>query len=75
MLDLCPHDLRKTAASIAVQHGTSLSVIAACLGHADQRTTEAHYAHLSDDSQRSMLTSNAERILAAELWTDPRSSP
>jgi integrase len=64
MRDLTPHDLRRTAASWAVQAGASLAVVAASLGHADTRVTEAHYGHLSDDPVRRMLGENAGRILA-----------
>jgi integrase len=64
MRDLTPHDLRRTAASWAVQSGASLAVVAASLGHADTRVTEAHYGHLSDDPVRRMLADNAGRLLA-----------
>jgi integrase len=62
--DATPHDLRRTAASWAVQSGASLAVVAASLGHADTRVTEAHYGHLSDDPVRRMLGENAARILS-----------
>jgi integrase len=64
MRDLTPHDLRRTAASWAVQSGASMAVVAASLGHADMRTTQAHYGHLSDDPVRRMLADNAGRLLA-----------
>jgi integrase len=64
MADLTPHDLRRTAASWAVQSGASMAVVAASLGHADTRTAEHHYAHLSDDPVRRMLADNAGRMLA-----------
>jgi hypothetical protein len=62
--DLHPHDLRRTAASWAVQAGASLAVVAASLGHRDTRITEQHYGHLSDDPVRRMLSDNAGRLLA-----------
>ena len=62
--DLTPHDLRRTAASWAVQSGASMKLVASSLGHADTRVTEAHYGHLSDDPVRRMLTDNAVRLLA-----------
>lgn len=62
--NLTPHDLRRTAASWAVQSGASLQVVSASLGHSDTRTTEAHYGHLADDPIRQMLTNNASRLLA-----------
>lgn len=64
MANLTPHDLRRTAASWAVQSGASLAVVAASLGHADTRVTEAHYGHLADDPVRRMLADNAGRLLA-----------
>ena len=65
MRDLTPHDLCRTAASWAVQSGAFLAVVAASLGHADTRVTEAHYRHLSDDPVRRMLADNAGRLLAS----------
>jgi integrase len=62
--NLTPHDLRRTAASWAVQSGASMAVVAASLGHADTRVTEAHYGHLADDPVRRMLSDNAGRIMA-----------
>jgi integrase len=70
MRDLTPHDMRRTAASWAVQSGASLAVVAASLGHADTRVTEAHYGHLSDDPVRRMLADNAGRLLAT-VTPDP----
>jgi integrase len=64
MRDMTPHDLRRTAASWAVQSGASMAIVAAALGHRDQRMAEAHYAHLSDDPVRRMLADNAGRLLA-----------
>lgn len=61
--DACPHDLRRTAASWAVQSGASLAVVAASLGHRSTQVTEAHYAHLADEPVRRMLEDNATRVL------------
>lgn len=72
MRDLTPHDLRRTAASWAVQSGASMAVVAASLGPADTRVTEAHYGHLSDDPVRRMLSDNAGRLLASVI---PSPSP
>ncbi len=67
MRDLSPHDLRRTNASWAVQANASLQVVAASLGHADSRVTEAHYGHLNDHSVRHMLSDNAERLLQGQV--------
>jgi len=72
MRNLTPHDLRRTAASWAVQSGASMAVVAASLGHADTRVTEAHYGHLSDDPVRRMLADNAGRLLAAATPIPPK---
>lgn len=41
------HRLRATYGSPLAQAGTPMSVIAKALGHADERMTQRHYAHLS----------------------------
>jgi len=46
--DVRLHDLRHSFASIALQEGTSLSVIGQLLGHKSTATTK-RYAHLADD--------------------------
>ena len=43
------HDLRRTYGALLARAGVSLQVIAAAMGHADQRMTERHYAHLQPD--------------------------
>jgi integrase len=42
------HGLRHSYASLAVQAGMPLLVLARNLGHADTRMVERHYGHLSD---------------------------
>ena len=42
------HQLRHTAASLAVMNGTPLLVIARNLGHRDTRMVERHYGHLTE---------------------------
>jgi len=55
------HDLRHTAASIAVADGASLPIIGRILGHADAKTTQ-RYAHLSDAPVRAAVEKLAERV-------------
>ena len=55
------HDLRHTAASIAVADGASLPIIGRILGHADAKTTQ-RYAHLSDAPVRVAVEQLAERV-------------
>jgi integrase len=55
------HDLRHTAASIAVGAGASLPLIGGVLGHKSPQTT-ARYAHLSDDPVRAVSEEIAGRV-------------
>lgn len=45
------HDLRDTAATLAIKHGTPISVIAKMLGHADPALTLRRYSHVLDDME------------------------
>lgn len=58
------HDLRHTAASIAVSTGASLLLIGGVLGHRSPQTTQ-RYAHLSDDPVRAVSDAIAERMTSA----------
>ncbi|MBY0563140.1 MAG: site-specific integrase [Hyphomonadaceae bacterium] len=62
--DVRLHDLRHTAASVAVANGASLPMIARILGHADTKTTQ-RYAHLSDAPVRHVVEGLADQIAAA----------
>lgn len=67
MGELRPHDLRRTAGSLAVGRGASLPIIACMLGHGDTRVTEAHYAHLTDEPVRAVVDENARQIMGKVL--------
>ena len=41
------HDLRRTYGARLARKGVPMAVIAEALGHADERTTRKHYAHLA----------------------------
>ena len=58
---LTPHDLRDTAASLAVSAGASVKAVQRILGHASAATTLAVYAGLFDDE----LDDVADRMGAA----------
>jgi integrase len=58
------HDLRHTAASIAVANGASLPMIGRILGHADTKTTQ-RYAHLSDAPVRKVVEDLSDRVALA----------
>lgn len=44
---VCFHDLRRTFGSRLARKGVPMAVIAEALGHADERITRKHYAHLA----------------------------
>ncbi len=44
--DITPHNLRDTAASLAIQAGASVVAVASLLGHESAATTLNHYAGL-----------------------------
>jgi integrase len=48
------HDLRHSYASYLVSHGASLEQIGKQLGHAEESTATARYAHLSRQSQKAV---------------------
>lgn len=50
--NISPHDLRHTAASLAVQGGASIKEVQALLGHRDAATTLKFYAGLSERQKR-----------------------
>lgn len=56
------HDLRHTAASIAVASGASLPLIGGVLGHKSPQTT-ARYAHLADDPVRQTSETIAQHVI------------
>lgn len=49
---LSPHDLRHTAASLALEGGANLKQVQLLLGHSDPRTTMSFYAGVTNESQR-----------------------
>ena len=56
------HTLRHSWASLAAMRGVPMTVIAANLGHIGTRTTEKHYAHLSDSHVRDAIRAGAPRF-------------
>jgi len=53
------HELRHTYASMLVNSGFSLKVVADQLGHKDTRMVEEHYGHLCETTKREMLRSKS----------------
>jgi len=52
---IVPHDLRRTLATWALEHGSRLEVVGAMLGHAPQGITATVYARVSTDAVRRAL--------------------
>ena len=50
--DMSPHDLRHTAASLAIQSGANVKEIQALLGHKDPSTTLKFYAGITEQAHR-----------------------
>ncbi|WP_286150310.1 tyrosine-type recombinase/integrase [Mycobacterium sp. ST-F2] len=72
-LDITPHNLRDTAASLAIQAGASVVAVARLLGHESAATTLNHYAglfpsDLDDVAQR--LDAAARRVQQGDSRDD-----
>jgi len=67
--DVSPHDLRHTAASLAIQGGANVKEIQALLGHRDAATTLRFYAGISEKMQKGTVDS-IEGILRGNLTKD-----
>lgn len=59
------HDLRHTFASLLIQNGASIEVIANQLGHSGTAIAIKHYAHLSPEYIGSMVRANKPAFAAA----------
>lgn len=59
------HDLRHSAASLAINSGASLYEVQHLLGHASGSTTTARYAHLSNDRMNQVSNQIAHILQAA----------
>lgn len=46
-----PHDLRHTAATLALQSGANLKTVQDLLGHADFKTTATYYTGITKEVQ------------------------
>ena len=53
--DMSPHDLRHTAASLAIQSGANVKEIQALLGHKDPSTTLKFYAGITEKAHRDTI--------------------
>ena len=69
---MTPHDLRHTAASLAVQAGANVKAVQRMLGHASAAMTLDVYADLFDDDLDNVaarLDEGLTRSNVAQLWT------
>jgi integrase len=64
--DLVPHDLRHTAASLAISAGASVKAVQRMLGHASAQITLDRYSHLYDDDLEDLADSVDARYRAAQ---------
>jgi len=71
---LTPHDLRHTAASLAVAAGANVKVLQRMLGHASAAMTLDVYAHLFDDDLDAIGTA-LDRAASAESASNPCPKP
>lgn len=51
-LDIHPHLLRHSFASVAITNGADIASVSECLGHADKATTLRMYTHADEQSKR-----------------------
>ena len=61
--NVSPHDLRHTAATLALESGASLKEIQTLLGHADPATTMQFYAGVTEETQRRTVE-GIEKLIA-----------
>jgi Phage integrase family len=74
VLRLTPHDLRRTAASLAMAAGPNVKAVQKMLGHADAAITLDIYADMFDDDLKAVAVALHEarsRASVAKMW--PRS--
>lgn len=69
---ITPHDLRHTAASLAVSAGAHVKAVQRMLGHASAAMTLDVYADLFDDDLNSVATALGEQAsdAVAKMWPD-----
>jgi integrase len=65
--DLVPHDLRHTAASLAISAGASVKAVQRMLGHSSAQITLDRYTHLFEDDLENLAESMDARYGAAQV--------
>lgn len=51
-IDIHPHKLRHSFASVAITNGADIASVSEVLGHADKTTTLRLYTHANEESKR-----------------------
>lgn len=69
--DLVPHDLRHTAASLAISAGASVKAVQRMLGHSSAQITLDRYTHLFEDDLESLAESMDAHYSAAQVRPKP----
>jgi integrase len=71
--EMVPHDLRHTAASLAISAGASVKAVQRMLGHVSAQITLDRYSHLFDDDLETLADSMDARYGAAQVRPKPDS--
>lgn len=58
-----PHDLRHTAATLALQSGANLKTVQVLLGHADFKTTATYYTGITEETSHATATAIEALVL------------
>jgi integrase len=72
------HDLRHTAASLAISSGANVKAVQRMLGHASAAMTLDVYANLFDDDLDAVaqgLDEAARRTIVGKMWANPPAEP
>ena len=73
--DVSPHDLRHTAASLALESGASLKDVQELLGHADAGTTMTFYIGLTEKAQRRTVEGTESILYGTETTPEAKNKP
>jgi integrase len=77
LVRLVPHDLRRTAASLAISAGANVKAVQKMLRHASAAMTLAVYADLFDDdldAAGDALSATGDPAVAGKRWVEPDAS-
>ena len=62
-----PHDLRHTAATLALQSGANLRTVQDLLGHADFKTTATYYAGITEETRHETAAAMQEFVFGKSV--------